>query len=466
MQEQKSKKEVRDELNEIIRYFTQIFQSLGCDVKAHKAPVSSICTMEGCFTSLLCPECLLDDLEHSKLHNDKIESLNSFLETVFVKNLDQYIIDDIKISEVETFYELFWKGIKVYYKGVFEKFADDSKTVLKNILDRFAQTLDHVRERYFREFDKQLKSIKESIEISMGKLRDCNDFNVDKIVKNLLSRLSEGDRDSTISHLREIYRMKIHNDLQSLGVKIFEESRKLKSEINFEEFVPKLVLKKKTVVDDMVDNFQKILGECIFLEPAKKIFDPLLKEGKSKSMGRPSNAPMISHAEMTNTSTSEKKQIEERRSARLSNYYRRDIQLLEDDCKVLIRDGYSVIKSFGIETEKLHKLRRELDLTGHRKGKLNYYFSYQNDRKNLRTTIAKKFLPNFTFRKKFSLEIKLPNQRLRKRLRKKEEVTQDGKRVSSIMKRRSITIDPSILASLQREHLSEESKDKINSDRK
>mgnify|MGYP007069293725 CR=1 FL=1 len=69
-----------------------------------------------CYSQLICNQCLTEEFEHTTNHKEKIIPAKAILEKIFLEKLDDYVTRDFKMVEVSKFYELFWKGIKLFYK--------------------------------------------------------------------------------------------------------------------------------------------------------------------------------------------------------------------------------------------------------------------------------------------------------------------------------------------------------------
>lgn len=104
------------EMNMVVRHIRKIFSAMKCSVESHQSSPTSFCVGENCAKRLLCPECLVKDVQHTQLHQSTTMTLNQYLETVFVFKVDDYLVNQFKVNEVVEFYEMFWKGLNLVYK--------------------------------------------------------------------------------------------------------------------------------------------------------------------------------------------------------------------------------------------------------------------------------------------------------------------------------------------------------------
>ena len=61
-------KQAKEEIEKVIDYMLEIFKEIGCSNKDHITPAVSICMQRGCYTQLLCNQCLIEQMEHTNDH--------------------------------------------------------------------------------------------------------------------------------------------------------------------------------------------------------------------------------------------------------------------------------------------------------------------------------------------------------------------------------------------------------------
>jgi len=88
--------------------------------------------------------------------------------------------------EVSKFYELFWKGIKLFYKQKFDNFVEKMRVTMKFIIDGFTDTIVKAKNQLLTQFDDEMKEIKSSLDDAVKVINNFNSFNVDVVVKKIL----------------------------------------------------------------------------------------------------------------------------------------------------------------------------------------------------------------------------------------------------------------------------------------
>ena len=107
-------------MNQVAKYLRKIFSSLKCSVEGHRSAPTSFCVADTCEKRLLCPECLVKDLKHTQDHQSTTITINKYIEQLLVYNIDPVVVNQFKLQEATDFYDVFWKGINVFYRDSFQ----------------------------------------------------------------------------------------------------------------------------------------------------------------------------------------------------------------------------------------------------------------------------------------------------------------------------------------------------------
>jgi adenosine deaminase len=157
--------------------------------------------------------------------------IKAVLERIFLHNMDDYIVKDYKMVEVNKFYDLFWKGIKLFYKEKFDGFVEKMRNTMKFLIDGFTEIIVKTKNQMLTKFDDQMKEIKRSLDDAARVINNFNQFNVDQVVKDVLGFAAVGKTDSMCSYLREAFQGKYKDSLCNLPVKLYKDSMLMKKEI-------------------------------------------------------------------------------------------------------------------------------------------------------------------------------------------------------------------------------------------
>lgn len=198
-------KQARAEIEKVIDYMLKIFEEMGCQNRDHVTPAVSLCMSKGCSSRLLCNECLTENMEHTSEHQEDIIPLKSVLDRIFLHNMDDYIVKDYKMLEVNKFYDLFWRGIKLFYKEKFDGFVEKMRTTMKFLIDGFTEIIVKTKNQLLTKFDTEMQEIKRSLEDASNVMNNFNQFNVNAVVKDILGYAANGKVTEMCNYLREAF---------------------------------------------------------------------------------------------------------------------------------------------------------------------------------------------------------------------------------------------------------------------
>jgi hypothetical protein len=388
-----------EELKKVIDYLLKIFSEIGCSDKTHITPAVSICLDRNCYTKFLCNECLTLDFEHTSDHKKNIIPIKQLLEKIFLDNMDDYILKEYKMMEVTKFYELFWKGIKMFYKERYERFVEDIRNTMKFLIDGFTEIVVKTKNLLMEKFDNDMRNIKNMIDQGVNVINKFNSFNVDKVVKDILTLCSTDKTEDLATYLRDSYNAKRNDELFDLPIKLYKNIMELKEEVEFADYTPDINFKPEKLAKNLLGIFEMGIKKYLrYIPPKKKLnYEKALKpyEDALEDMGFGKGL----------TSVGGQKDF--------AGEHKTD-EGAGPKVQIIIKSGKRVVKQYEYNLKKFEKLAKEMGLVKFMQSRNLYVMNRQTDKRNVRRNMFKKIFPKEQYDKRWVLDIVVPKKKRRR----------------------------------------------------
>ena len=388
----------RDELLKVTEYLEKIFQEIGCMNRNHVNKVTSICTYSNCKTTFLCSQCLVENSDHTTEHKQHIAPIKKVLEKIFLDNLEDYVIKDYKMVQVNKFYDLFWKGIKRFYKEQYESFVDKIRETMKKIYDGFTEAVVQTKNQILEKFDKEMRDIKEMVDEGVNIINDFNSFNVESVVKRILTHCTDNKVDELVADLRRLLDSKTHNDLNDLPVKLYKSIMELREEVQYKDYTPQVNFNSEKLAKSLVEIFKKGITKYIKFEPpAKKLSWSKATKNHQEILEEKGFSKGLSTMNTSKLFTGLEEGTKGREDTLLS-------------ARVNIFNGKKALYSYEYPLSQFDKLVEEMGLYPFRQGN-QFNFTRLSDKKSLRRVLFKRMFPDKPYEKKWVMKVVVPKKR-------------------------------------------------------